>query len=86
MPYLIVSIIAHLVGAGVAGVQFAHILKSIQGQRESDGDPAFRFSCALLAFAIPFFTPIDHNIGASASLFIALTAVITLLASRTRVN
>lgn len=80
--YEIVSVIANLAGAIFAGVQFARFIKISTGKAGKQQDPTLAFSTGLLAFAIPFFSPIAHNLGASTSFFIALAAVSTLLSAR----
>ena len=82
MVYEIVSIIANLAGAIFAGVQFARFIKISTGKAGKKQDPTLAFSTGLLAFAIPFFSPIAHNLGASTSFFIALTAAGTLISAR----
>ena len=71
-----------LTGACFTGVQFARICNTLKNDSENDRDLSFIFSSALLAFAIPFFSPISQNLEASVSLFIAVSAVSTLVASR----
>lgn len=82
MLYEIVSIIANLAGAIFGGVQFARFIKISTGKAGKKQDPTLAFSTGLLTFAIPFFTPIAHSLGASASFFIALAAVSTLISAR----
>ncbi len=71
-----------LIGACFSGVQFARICTTVRNDGKKDRDLSFMFSSALLAFAIPFFSPISQNLGASVSLFIAISAVSTLVVSR----
>lgn len=82
MLYEILSVIANIAGAIFAGVQFARFIKLSTGDARKNQDPVLAFSTGLLAFAIPFFTPIAHSLGASASFFIALAAVSTLISAR----
>lgn len=82
MLYEILSVIANITGAIFAGIQFARFIKIATGKAGKKQDPVLAFSTGLLAFAIPFFTPIAHNLGASASFFIALAAVSTLISAR----
>lgn len=80
--YFWLSLTANITGAVFSGAQFARIGTILKNKEGEDRDSSFIFSSGLLAFAIPFFSPISHNIGASASLFIALSAVSTLVVSR----
>ncbi len=82
LVYEIVSVIANLAGAIFAGIQFARFIKISTGKAGKNQDPVLAFSTGLLAFAIPFFSPIAHNLGASTSFFIALAAVSTLISAR----
>ena len=82
MLYETLSVIANLAGAIFAGVQFARYIKISTGKARKNQDPVLAFSTGLLAFAIPFFSPIAHNLGASASFFIALAAASTLISAR----
>ena len=80
--YFILSLTANLIGAVFSGVQLARTGAILKNGKENKQDVSLTFSSGLLAFAIPFFSPISNNLGASVSLFIALSAVSTLVASR----
>ena len=80
--YFILSLTANLIGAVFSGVQLARTGAILKNGKEKKQDVPLTFSSGLLAFAIPFFSPISNNLGASVSLFIALSAVSTLVASR----
>lgn len=82
MLYETLGVIANIAGAIFGGVQLARFIKIATGKAGKNQDPVLAFSTGLLAFAIPFFTPIAHNLGASASFFIALAAVSTLISAR----
>lgn len=82
MLYETLSLIANIAGAIFGGVHLARFIKIATGKAGKNQDPVLAFSTGLLAFAIPFFTPIAHNLGASASFFIALAAVSTLISAR----
>ncbi|MBD3688676.1 hypothetical protein H8R18_03760 [Nanchangia anserum] len=78
----VISLIANLVGAFFAGVQFARLGAKLTKSGDRDRDLSLTFASALLAFTIPFFAPVSNNLGASVSLFISLAAITTLVASR----
>lgn len=80
--YFTLSFIANLAGAVFAGVQFARVSVAIKDSNHKNRDISLSLSSGMLAFAIPFFSPISHNLGASVSLFIALCSVSTLVVSR----
>ncbi|OKL46009.1 hypothetical protein [Boudabousia marimammalium] len=80
--YFLISIIANLAGAVFVGVQFARICDTLQRNDRQERDLSFLFSSALLAFTIPFYSPVSHNLGATVALFIALSAASTLVTSR----
>lgn len=81
--YFVISLIANVAGGVFSGIQFARMFTALKNDDGKDRDIVLPFSFGILAFAIPFFSPISGNIGASASFFIALSAVSTLIASRT---
>lgn len=81
--YFVISLVANVAGGVFSGIQFARMFTALKDNDGKDRDTVLPFSFGLLAFAIPFFSPISGNIGASASFFIALSAVSTLIASRT---
>ncbi|MDY5589064.1 MAG: hypothetical protein SPF30_03805 [Arcanobacterium sp.] len=72
----------NLLGAIFAGVQFGRICTMLKNDAGKDGNLPLTFSSALLAFAIPFYSPVSDKLGTSVSLFIALTAVSTFVTSR----
>lgn len=82
MLYTVISVAANVLGAILAGVQFARVLAVIGREKPTQQDVPFWFSTALLACAIPFVTPVSDKLGATAALFIALAAVTTLVVSR----
>lgn len=80
--YFALSLIANLAGAVFSGVKFAQVLASINDSKGKDRNVTLAFSYGLLAFAIPFYSPISDNLGATVSLFIALSSLSTFIASR----
>ncbi|MCS4490318.1 hypothetical protein N7326_07050 [Corynebacterium sp. ES2794-CONJ1] len=80
--YFFISLTANLVGAIFAGVQFARICTSLTDGGDKDSDLPLLLAYALLAFNIPFLSPVSQNSEATVSLFITLTAISTLVVSR----
>lgn len=81
--YFWLSLAFNLLGAIFAGIQFAKLSAALKSKSEKEYDFSSRFSYTLIAFAIPFFSPISLHLGATVSFFIAVTAVSTLVLSRT---
>lgn len=81
--YFWFGLIFNLIGAFFAGMQFAKLCAALRSKSENEYDFSSTLSYALLAFAIPFFSPISHHLGATVSFFISVTAVSTLVLSRT---
>lgn len=81
--YFWLSLAFNLLGAIFAGIQFAKLSAALKSKSEKEYDFSSRFSYILIAFAIPFFSPISLHLGARVSFFIAVTAVSTLVLSRT---
>lgn len=82
MPYTIISIVLNVLGAVYAGFQFGRIINPLRQDADAKKNLPLQFSSGLLAFAIPFFSPVSHNVGSSASFFIAVAAATALIVGR----
>ncbi len=82
MVWIALGVLLNVMGAFIAGVHFGRILRWLNGETKDGFDLPWTFSTALLAFAIPFYSPMTPNFAASVSFFIALTAVITFFVAK----
>lgn len=83
MFWVALSVVLNVMATFIAGTQLGRILRWLSSENKKGFDLPWAFSSALLAFAVPFYSPMAPNFGASVSFFIALTAIITLFAAKT---